>query len=152
MLRFASKIIMWCYLLTITLSPIGCSYEKNYREYALSQASIAASAGPLVKIGPNGMVTEIGNPMIPLIAMQQKPPKSELDSVFDFLTAIGPFGAIWGIVGSMANSIRGNTTNVTGNSNLTGNTAGSAGGASSWASPVTTTTTTTVIETITEGQ
>lgn len=121
----------------------GCSYEQAYIKYAESQASMAASAGPLFKqsLTPDGKVAsfEVGNPMVPMAMMQMKPPKSEWESLTEWLKMATPFAAIWGIVGSIGGGTS-NSTNVSGSGNLVGNQAGNQ---SQWASPTTTTTTTT---------
>ena len=143
MKKFAIWITLWCFLAMTTLS--GCAYEKAYQAYATAQSNMAASSGALVKMTPDGKVTEIGNPMLAMAMISMKPPQSEVAEFFEWLKVATPFGALWGIVGAMSNGIKGNTTTVSGNSNLVGNTAGPAGAASSWASPVTTTTTETSI-------
>jgi hypothetical protein len=141
MRKFAVWIILCAFLTMTTLG--GCAYEQAYGAYAKSMSDMAASSGALIKLGPDGRVIEVGNPMVGVAMMQMQAPKDGWTQFFDFLKFATPFAAIWGVAGALSSNIpQGSTTNVTGNSNLTGNTAGPAGGASSWASPVTTTTTT----------
>jgi hypothetical protein len=135
-MKFAVSIILCFFLLP------GCAYQEAYRQYAVSQAEMANAAGPIVSFHQNGALASVGNPMIAMAMMQMKEPKDGWTQFFDWLKFATPFGAMYGIVGAMANAAQGHTTNVTGNSNLTGNTAGPSGAASSWASPVTTTTVT----------
>ena len=123
---------------SLLMSFVGCAYEQAYTQYSLSQAAIAQASGPIVTFHPNGQLASVGNPMIPLIGMQMRGPKSDWDGFWDVLKTAVPFGAIWGIVGAMSTANHGTTTNVSGTGNFTGNTAG---GTSQWASPVTTTTT-----------
>ena len=129
-------------LIMFTSMIIGCSYQENYRAYAVAQSSMAMAQGPLVELYPDGKIKSIGNPMTAMAQMQMKPPTSEADSFFSWLTSATPFGAIFGIVGAMTNGLRGNTTNVNGQGNYTGNTSGNQ---AQMGSPTTTTTTTTTI-------
>ena len=149
MKKFAVWITLWCFLTMTSLS--GCAYEQAYQSYATAQSNMAAASGALIRMTPDGKVTEIGNPMIAMAMIQMQAPKDGWTQFFDFLKFATPFAAIWGVAGALSSGVKGNTTNVSGNSNLVGNTAGPAGGASSWASPVTTTTTTTTETSITGG-
>ena len=135
------KTISWIALL-VSLLPIGCSYQENYRAYAVAQSSMSMAQGPLVELYPDGKLKSIGNPMTAMAQMQMAAPKSETEAFFSWLTAATPFGAIFGIVGAMTNGLRGNTTNVNGQGNYTGN----VGGNSAQMGSPTTTTTTTVTE------
>jgi hypothetical protein len=118
----------------------GCAYESTYREYAMSQAKMAAMTGPLIELYEDGRLKSVGNPLVPVAMMQMRAPVSEAETFFNWLKMATPFGAIWGIVGAMSSGLHGDTTNVSGTGNLTGNTSGNQG---TWASPPTTTTTTT---------
>ena len=137
MKKFATWIILWVFLTMTTLS--GCAYEQAYQSYATAQASMAASSGALVKMTPDGKVTEIGNPMIAMAMMNMKEPKDGWTQFFDFLKFATPFAAIWGVAGAITSGSHGATTNVSGQGNYTGNTMGSKG---LMGSPTTTTTTT----------
>ena len=125
---------------------LGCSYQENYRAYAVAQSSMSMAQGPLVELYPDGKLKSIGNPMTAMAQMQMQAPKSETDAFFSWLTAATPFGAIFGIVGAMTNGLRGNTTNVNGQGNYTGNVGGNS---AQMGSPTTTTTTTISEESIT---
>ena len=128
-----------CLAICSLLLMSGCAYQEAYREYAVAQSSMASAAGPLVRIDPtSGRVTEIGNPLLPMAMMQMKAPKSEVESIVEWMKMATPFAAIWGIVGSIGGG--GTTTNVSGQGNYTGNSMGSQG---LMGSPTTTTTTVT---------
>ena len=88
----------------------GCAYQENYRAYAVAQSSMAMAQGPLIEFHENGTVKSIGNPMMQMAQISMKPPTSEADAFFSWLTAATPFGAIFGIVGAMTNGLRGNTS------------------------------------------
>jgi hypothetical protein len=118
----------------------GCAYESAYREYATAQATMATAAGPLVTLHPDGRLASLGNPMIPMAMMQMKAPKSEWESLVEWMKFATPFAAIWGIVGSIGGG--GTTTNVNGQGNYTGNAMGNQG---LMGSPTTTTTTVTEV-------
>ena len=118
---------------------LGCSYQENYRAYAVAQSSMSMAQGPLIEFHENGQLKSVSNPMTAMAQMQMQAPKSETDAFFSWLTAATPFGAIFGIVGAMTNGLRGNTTNVNGQGNYTGNIGGNQ---AQMGSPTTTTTTT----------
>jgi hypothetical protein len=123
----------------------GCAYEQAYIKYAEAQAKMAASSGPMFKqtLTPDGKVSsfEVGNPLVSMAMMQMKAPKSEWESITEWMKMATPFAAIWGIVGSIGGGTS-SSTNVSGSGNLVGNQAGNQ---SQWASPTTTTTTTTMV-------
>jgi hypothetical protein len=131
------KLMTWV-LLSFFLFTAGCSYETTYRDYALAQGKVAMMSGPLIELYEDGKIKSIGNPMVALVGLQMKPPKDAWEYLFDFLKTVGPFGVMWGIVGSMASGIHGNQTNVSGQGNYTGNTSGNQ---TQMGSPTTTTTT-----------
>jgi len=124
----------------------GCAYENSYKAYAVAQTSMAMAQGPLIEFHENGQLKSVSNPMTAMAQMQMKPPSSEADAFFSWLTAATPFGAIFGIVGAMTNGLRGSTTNVNGQGNYTGNVGGNS---AQMGSPTTTTTTTISEESIT---
>ena len=140
------KTTTWVILGLFTVMSFGCSYQENYRAYAVAQSSMSMAQGPLVELYPDGKLKSIGNPMTAMAQMQMQAPKSETDAFFSWLTAATPFGAIFGIVGAMTNGLRGNTTNVNGQGNYTGNVGGNS---AQMGSPTTTTTTTISEESIT---
>ena len=139
------KKIAWIVLIPFLLMT-GCSYESTYRDYTLAQSKVAMMSGPLIELYEDGKIKSIGNPMVALVGLQMKPPKDAWEYLFDFLKAVGPFGVMWGIVGSMASGIHGAVTNVNGQGNYTGNTSGNQ---AQMGSPTTTTTTTISEESIT---
>jgi hypothetical protein len=141
MKRFAIWIILCSFLTMTTIG--GCAYDKAYQSYATAQSNMAVASSALVKLGPDGKVTEIGNPMVGLAMIQMQAPKDGWTQFFDFLKFATPFAAIYGVVGAMTAGVHGNNTNVSGQGNYTGNTMGSTG---LMGSPTTTTTTT-----VTEG-
>jgi hypothetical protein len=132
-------------VLIMSLGVSGCAYEKAYISYAESQATMAKAAGPLFKqsLTPDGRVAsfEVGNPLTAMAMMQMKAPKSEWESLVEWMKMATPFAAIWGIVGSIGGGTH-NSTSVSGTGNFVGNQAGNQ---SQWASPTTTTTTTEVV-------
>ena len=129
----------WLILFTFILMTTGCAYEKAYQSYTNAQAEIAKNSGPLIELHTNGQLKSVGNPMLAMMGMQMKAPRSDWDGFWDVLKVAIPLGAIWGIVGTMSTNLgSGSTTNVSGGGNFVGNTAGDN---ASWASPVTTTTT-----------
>ena len=132
------KLITWLILGSFLITGPGCAYTETYREYALAQSKMSAMSGPLVEFHENGTVKSIGNPMLQMAMISMKPPKDAWESFFDFLKTVGPFGVMWGIVGSMTSGIRGDVTNVNGQGNYTGNTSGNQ---TQMGSPTTTTTT-----------
>jgi hypothetical protein len=133
------KKLSWIILGSFTVLSLGCSYQENYRAYAVAQSSMAMAQGPLIEFHENGTLKSIGNPMMQMAQISMKPPTSESDAFFSWLTAATPFGAIFGLVGAMTNGLRGSTTNVNGQGNYTGNTSGNQ---TQMGSPTTTTTTT----------
>ena len=138
--NFIARMMIGVLLLTpITMT--GCMYDKAYRDYAVAQSAIAQAAGPLVTFHPDGKLASVGNPMTAMAMMNMKEPKDGWTQFFHWLEMATPFGAIWGIVGSLANFNKGNSTNVSGTGNYTGNTT--SGGAVFGSPPTTTTTTTT---------
>jgi hypothetical protein len=132
------KKIAWLILLVFVSGALGCSYAENYKAYSVAQASMAMAQGPLIEFHENGALKSIGNPMMQMAQISMKPPTSEADAFFSWLTAATPFGAIFGLVGAMTNGLRGNTTNINGQGNYTGNTSGNQ---TQMGSPTTTTTT-----------
>jgi hypothetical protein len=137
------KSMAWIILGSFFLALNACTYSENYKAYSVAQASMAMAQGPLIEFYENGTVKSIGNPMMQMAQISMKPPTSEADAFFSWLTAATPFGAIFGLVGAMTNGLRGNTTNVNGQGNYTGNTSGNQ---AQMGSPTTTTTTTTTSE------
>ena len=133
------KKITWFVLCSFLLMTTNCAYDVAYRDYATAQANIAASAGPLVTFHPGGGVAAIGNPMVAMAMMNMKEPKDGWTQFFHWLEMATPFGAMFGIVGALANMSKGNTTTVSGGGNFVGNTTGNS---ATWASPPTTNTTT----------
>ena len=132
-------------LMAVLVMASGCAYESTYREYAMSQAKMAAMTGPLIELHENGTLKSVGNPLVPVAMMQMRAPVSEAETFFNWLKMATPFGAIWGIVGAMgSNGSSGPTTNVSGTGNYTGN---QVGGAGTFGSPPTTITTTTITPT-----
>lgn len=128
-------------LLVLAGALAGCAYQETYRQYAASQAAMAASAGPLVTFHPNGQLASLGNPMIPVAMMQMRAPKHEVEMFTSMLSSSFPwaFGALMGNWAMQAVQGANQPMNISGDGNYIGNASGNQS-PNQLGSPTTTTT------------